>query len=526
MLTDVVDLSRFQFASVALYHFIFVPLTIGLSFLLAVMETIYLVTGKTVYRDMTKFWGKLFGINFAMGVATGLTMEFQFGTNWSYYSHYSGDVFGAPLAIEAMLAFFLESTLVGMFFFGWDRMSKGKHALCTWLTAIGSNFSGFWILTANGWMQNPVGAEFNYETMRMEMTSFMDVILNPITQVKFLHTVSAGYVTGAMFIMGISAYYLLKGQDRSFALRSFTVACCFGLVTIISTLFLGDESGYEAGQYQPVKLAAMEAEWETEEAPASFTLLGLLNQDTMETDYAIKIPYVMGLIATRSTDTPVVGLNDLVKMNEQRVRNGMVAYGLLKSLPENVDKFNELKGDLGYGLLLKKYTDNVIDATEDQIQQAAKDTIPNVSPIFWSFRIMVASGMLMFSLLLLSFWYMCRNRLEDKRWLLKACLLAMPLPWIAIECGWLVSEYGRQPWSIQEILPTAMAASDLTVNQILTSLAVAFGLYTFLLIIEVRLMVKYARIGPSALKTGQYHFEREDTDEHELMLISYQGGNK
>lgn len=522
MLTDVVDLSRFQFASVALYHFIFVPLTIGLSFLLAAMETIYLVTGKIVYKDMTKFWGKLFGINFAMGVATGLTMEFQFGTNWSYYSHYSGDVFGAPLAIEAMVAFFLESTLVGMFFFGWDRMSKGKHALCTWLTAIGSNFSGFWILSANGWMQNPVGAEFNYETMRMEMTDFLDVILNPVTQVKFLHTVSAGYVTGAMFVMGISAYYLLKGHDRAFALRSFAVACCFGLVTITSTLVLGDESGYETGQKQPVKLAAIEAEWDTAEAPASFTLFGIPNQETMETDYAIKIPYVMGLIATRSTDTQVTGLRDLMSSNELRIRNGIKAYALLDQLPNNMEQFNAVKDDLGYGLLLKKYTDSVVDATEEQIKQAAKDSIPNVFPIFWSFRIMVACGMLMFGLFILSFWFMCKNRLEDKRWLLKACLYAMPLPWIAIECGWLVSEYGRQPWSIQDILPTAMAASDLTVSQILTSLAVAFGLYTLLLVIEVRLMTKFARLGPSALKTGRYHFEKNKGDEHELQLGLYQ----
>ena len=202
---DVVELSRLQFALTALYHFIFVPLTLGMSFVLVIMETLYVVTGKEVYKDMTKFWGKLFGINFALGVTTGITMEFQFGTNWSYYSHYVGDIFGAPLAIEALLAFFLESTFVGLFFFGWDRLSKGKHLLATYCVAFGSNLSAMWILVANGWMQAPVGSEFNFETMRMEMTSFMDLWLNPIAQSKFLHTLSAGYVSGAFFVLAISS---------------------------------------------------------------------------------------------------------------------------------------------------------------------------------------------------------------------------------------------------------------------------------------------------------------------------------
>ncbi len=378
MLTDVVELSRFQFASTALYHFIFVPLTIGLSFLLAIMESLYVMTGKTVYKDMTRFWGKLFGINFAVGVATGLTMEFQFGTNWAYYSHYVGDIFGAPLAIEALIAFFLESTLVGLFFFGWDRLSKRQHLSVTWLTALGSNFSGLWILMANGWMQNPVGAEFNYQTMRMEMINFAEVIFNPVTQVKFVHTVAAGYTTGALFIMGISAYYLLKKRDLPFARRSFAVACAFGMASITATLLLGDESGYTLGEVQQVKLAAIEAEWDTEQAPASFTLFGLPNQETMHTDAAIKVPYLMGIIATRSLDEPVIGLKDLMARSEERIRNGMLAYGLLEALRngddslQNIAQFETLKEDLGYGLLLKKYTDKVTDATESQIKQPRK----------------------------------------------------------------------------------------------------------------------------------------------------------
>ncbi|MCG9789671.1 cytochrome ubiquinol oxidase subunit I [Vibrio barjaei] len=514
MLTDVVDLSRLQFASTALYHFIFVPLTIGLSFLLAIMESVYVMTGKTIYKDMTKFWGKLFGINFAVGVATGLTMEFQFGTNWSYYSHYVGDIFGAPLAIEALVAFFLESTLVGMFFFGWDRLSKRQHLTVTWLTALGSNFSGLWILMANGWMQNPVGAEFNFETMRMEMTSFTDVIFNPVTQVKFVHTVAAGYTTGALFIMGISAYYLLKNRDVAFAKRSFAIACSFGMAAIFSTLMLGDESGYELGDVQKVKLAAIEAEWHTEEAPASFTVFGLPNQETMETDYALKIPYLMGIIATRSLDKPVLGIRDLMAINEQRIRNGMIAYGLLQRLrsgdktAENIAKFNDVKSDLGYGLLLKKYAPNVSDASEQQIKTATQDTIPQVAPLFWSFRIMVVCGVLMFALIGFSFIQVCRQKIGSQRWLLKSVLWAIPLPWIACEAGWFVAEYGRQPWAIGEVLPVSMATSDLAASDIWISLGAVYILYTLFLIAEMYLMVKFSRRGPSVLKTGRYYHEQ------------------
>src|SRR5437868_2597445 len=238
---DVVNLSRLQFALTALYHFLFVPLTLGLSILLAIMESVYVMTGRTVWRQMTKFWGVLFGINFAMGVATGITMEFQFGTNWAYYSHYVGDIFGAPLAIEGLMAFFLESTFVGLFFFGWERLSKLQHLVVTWLVAIGSNFSALWILIANAWMQNPVGARFNFETMRMEITSFTQVMFNPVAQAKFVHTVSAGYVTGAMFVLAISSFYLLHKRNRAFARRSFAVAASFGLASALSVVVLGDE---------------------------------------------------------------------------------------------------------------------------------------------------------------------------------------------------------------------------------------------------------------------------------------------
>ncbi|SMY32804.1 Cytochrome bd-I ubiquinol oxidase subunit 1 [Photobacterium malacitanum] len=517
MLTDVVELSRLQFALTAMYHFLFVPLTLGMAFLLAIMESVYVMTGKQIYKDMTKFWGKLFAINFALGVATGLSMEFQFGTNWAYYSHYVGDIFGAPLAIEALMAFFLESTLVGMFFFGWDRLSKRQHLVVTWLVALGSNFSALWILIANGWMQNPVGADFNFETMRMEMVSFADVVFNPVAQVKFVHTVASGYVCGAMFILGVSSYYLLKGRDIAFARRSFAIAAAFGLASIVSVMILGDESGYELGDVQKTKLAAIEAEWHTEPAPAAFTAFGFPNQETMETDYAIKIPYLMGIIATRSLDTQVTGIRDLKKQHEVRIRNGMVAYGLLEKLragdktPANIAAFDEVKGDLGYGLLLKPYTDKVVDATPEQIQQAVDDSIPRVWPLFFSFRIMVGAGFLMFAIIGAAFVQSCRHKITGNKWVLKAALFGIPLPWIAIEAGWFVAEYGRQPWAVGEILPVHMAASSLEPSQLWFSLAAIIGLYTLFLIAEVYLMLKFARLGPSSLKTGRYHFEQKDT---------------
>src|SRR5450755_4438803 len=272
---DLVELSRLQFAVTALYHFIFVPLTIGLSVLLGIMETVYVMTGREAWRDMVKFWGALFGINFAMGVATGITMEFQFGTNWSYYSHYVGDIFGAPLAIEGLMAFFLESTFVGLFFFGWDRLSKLGHLIVTGLVALGSSLSAVWILIANGWMQNPVGAHFNYHTMRMELLSFGAVVFNPVAQAKFVHTVAAGYVLGSVFVLGISAWYLLRGRNVDIAKRSMAVAASFGLACSLSVVVLGDESGYVASENQKMKVAAIEAAWHTDVPPAGFTVFGL-----------------------------------------------------------------------------------------------------------------------------------------------------------------------------------------------------------------------------------------------------------
>ncbi|MGA8260850.1 MAG: cytochrome ubiquinol oxidase subunit I [Arenicellales bacterium] len=509
----VVDLSRLQFAATAMYHFLFVPLTLGLSFILAIMESVYVMTGREVYKDMTRFWGKLFGINFAMGVATGITMEFQFGTNWAYYAHYVGDIFGAPLAIEGLMAFFLESTFVGLFFFGWDRLTKVQHLVVTWLVAIGSNLSALWILVANGWMQNPVGTVFNYHTMRMELSSFAAVLLNPVAQVKFVHTVSAGYVTGSMFVLAISAWYLLKDRDSAFARRSFAVAAGFGLASALSVIVLGDESGYTVGEVQKVKLAAIEAEWQTAPPPAPFTLFGIPDEKEMTTRDAIAIPWMLGLIATRSTDQKITGIKELIAQAETRIRSGMIAYADLQKLRAGDDsgavkqEFATHQADLGYALLLKRYTPKVTDATEAQIKQAARDVIPGVAPLFWSFRVMVALGFWMLFVFAAAFYYCAKRQMETKRWLLRAALWSLPAPWLAAELGWFVAEYGRQPWSIGEILPTSLSVSSLSATDVGLSLAGFIVFYTALLVADIYLMLKYVRLGPSSLGTGRYHLE-------------------
>lgn len=503
--SDVVDLSRLQFALTALYHFLFVPLTLGLSLLLAIMETIYVMTGRDIWRQMVKYWGVLFGINFVLGVATGLTMEFQFGTNWAYYSHYVGDVFGAPLAIEGLMAFFLEATFVGLFFFGWDKLTKVQHMCCTWLLALGTNLSALWILIANGWMQNPVGAQFNYQTMRMEVNDFFEVMFNPVAQAKFVHTISAGYVTGAIFVLAISAYFILRGRNLPFAKRSMIVAVSFGLASALSVVVLGDESGYLANSNQKMKIAAMEAMWNTEKAPASLTLFGIPNNQTMTTDYEIAVPYVLGLIATRSLNEPLEGINQLVEQGKVRIKEGMLAFDALARLqkdPKNEQAkldFTAHGDSLGYGLLLKKYTENVVDANEDQINQAANDLKPNVKLLFFSFRIMVACGLFFILLFAVGFYLSVRRKLHTSRWYLHAAFWALPLPWVAAELGWVVAECGRQPWAVQGILPTSMGTSSVNAGQVMTSLTCFILFYTILAIVEVSLMVKYIRLGPDNL---------------------------
>ncbi len=507
-----VEISRLQFAVTAIYHFLFVPLTLGLAIILGIMESVYVMTGKQIWKDITRFWGKLFAINFAMGVATGITMEFQFGTNWAYYSHYVGDIFGVPLAIEGLMAFFLESTFVGMFLFGWDKMSKAKHLMVTWLMAIGTNLSALWILIANGWMQHPVGAKFNAETMRMELDSFKEIFFNDVAQSKFVHTISAGYVTGAIFVLSISCYYLLKKSNLEIARRSVIVASAFGLLSALSVVVLGDESGYAAGENQKMKLAAIEGMWETEEAPAGLTLFAIPNQQTQQNEYEVKIPYALGLIATRSTNKEIPGIKELIKNSEARIKNGISQYLVLKNLRNKTSKnpeadkayLSENFQDIGYALLLKKYRDDIENASDDEIKKAAFDTAPHVTPLFWAFRVMVGLGMFFIILFATAFYQMNVKRNFKKTWLLKICFYSLPLPWIAAEFGWIVAEYGRQPWVIEGILPTFMGVSSVSHSSVLASLIGFIVLYSSLLIVDVYLMKKYIKMGPSKILGGSH----------------------
>jgi cytochrome d ubiquinol oxidase subunit I len=349
--------------------------------------------------------------------------------------------------------------------------------------------------------------------MRMEMQSFADVLFNPVAQVKFVHTAAAGYTTGAMFVLGVSAWYLLKGRDIQFARRSFAVAAGFGLASVLSVITLGDESGYELGEVQQMKLAAIESEWHTHEPPASFKLFGIPDMEDQETDYALEIPWAMGIIATRSLTEEVTGITDLVDQNRERIVDGMEAYSLLpqvrsgEATEAEMAAFNEVKDDLGYGLLLKKYTEDVTDATPAQIDKAAQDTVPNVPVVFWTFRFMVASGFIMLAIFGAAVYYCAKRQAGQKRWLLKTALWAIPLPWIAAELGWITAEMGRQPWAIGGILPTNLGTSSLSAGEVALGLSGFVILYTALAVVEVWLMLKYIRKGPSSLQTGRYHFE-------------------
>jgi cytochrome d ubiquinol oxidase subunit I len=501
--SGVTDLSRLQFALTALYHFLFVPLTLGLSFMLVIMESVYVMTGREIWRTVTRFWGTIFGINFVLGVATGLTMEFEFGTNWSYFSTYAGDIFGAPLAIEGLMAFFMEATFVGLMFFGWNRLSKLGHLFATFMVALGTNLSALWILIANGWMQNPVGATFNPDTMRMEITDFGAVLFNPVAQAKFVHTVSAGYVVASVVVLGVSALYLLWGEWQNVARRSMTVAAAFGLASALSVVVLGDESGYALTTNQKMKLAAIEAAWHTAPAPAGITLFGLPDLADRTTHYKVEVPWVLGLIATRSLTGEVTGMSELVLQAEDRFHSGLQAYvavQVLKKDPSNLAARAVVAAharDLGYALMLKRYVDDPLRATPAQITQAAWDSVPDVPVMFWAFRAMAGLGFGFIALFATAF-ILCSLRKFDQRWFLRLAVIALPFPWIASELGWLVAELGRQPWAIEGVLPTFLASSTLTRAQLWTSLIGFTLIYGTLAVIEISLIVRTIKRGPFA----------------------------
>jgi len=499
----VVDLSRIQFAATALYHFLFVPLTLGLSFLLAAMETVYVTTGKPIYRQMTQFWGKLFMINFALGVATGLTMEFQFGTNWSFYSSFVGDIFGAPLAIEGLMAFFMESTFVGLMVFGWERLSKGQHLAVTWLVALGSNLSALWILVANGFMQDPVGAAFDPHTMRMQLTSLPQLIFSPDVQSKFVHTSIAGYVTAAIFVAGVSAFYMLRQRHMALAQRSFRMAVLYGVLATMGVITLGDALGFVAGSVQPSKLAAMEGLWQTESAPMPFNLIAFPEQAKQENQGEVQIPDLLSLLVTHSLAGTVPAIDALERQAEQRIENGIPAVQALQALSKDpqdaaaLAQFAAHESDLGYGFLVERYAPDLSKATPAQVRQAARDSIPPVAAVFWSFRLMVGFGLLMLAFFVLSAWYSLRNKIQKITWLLKLAVWMIPVPFLADEAGWLVAELGRQPWTVFGVLPTWMSASTHSVAYMAFSLIGFVALYSVFIIVEMYLLVRAIRLGPT-----------------------------
>jgi cytochrome d ubiquinol oxidase subunit I len=400
------------------------------------------------------------------------------------------------------MAYFLESTMFGLFFFGWKRLPKWGHLTVTALLALGTNLSAVLILIANAWMQDPVGSAFNPVTMRMELVDFAALVFNPIAQSKFVHTVSAGYVTGALFVLGICAWYLLRGKHVEFARRSFRIAAAFGVAGALSVIILGDEAGIEVADRQPSKLAAIEAIWETEPAPASFNLIAWPNEEKQANDFAVSLPWVGGLITTRSISKELPGVRDIRAENLKRVTSGVQAVIALEDMGRNPndqlvrERFKQHEADMGYGLLVKRYSEDVRQATPEMIAQAAMDSVPKVWPLFWTFRIMVGLGFLMFALFVAALWLSVSDRHRQYPLLLKLFLYSLPAPWIASMCGWFVAEYGRQPWTVFGMLPTHLSASSLSSASLWGSIAGFVGFYTLLLIVEMFLMFKYARLGP------------------------------
>lgn len=516
----VVDLSRLQFALTALYHFQFVPLTLGLTFLLAAMETVYVITGKPIYREMTQFWGKLFGINFAIGVATGLTMEFEFGTNWSMYSHFVGDVFGTPLAIEGLMAFFMESTFVGLMFFGWDRLSKPAHLAVTYLVALGSNLSALWILIANGFMQDPLGAKFDPNTMRMQFKSFGALVFSPDAQAKFVHTTVAGFVCGAMFVMGISAFYLLRRQHRDFAARSFRMAALFGVIASLAVITLGDASGRLDYLVQPTKLAAMEGLWHTTKPLAApWTLFAIPNDKDQKNLLPIGIPYVLTPLVAHDFTSPIPGIFALERDAKPKIVSGIKAVIALKAYgathdPTAIGEFRKHENDMGYGFLAQRFAPDqdlakITPANLPTIlNETARATIPNVFVEFWAFRIMVAMGFTFLVVFAFGAYYSLRNELEKHPWVLRASMWVIPLPVLTTLFGWITAENGRQPWTVFGWLPTFQSASSHSVGYMVFSLVGFALLYSVFIGAELYLMFKYARLGPGFHGT---HPESVDT---------------
>jgi cytochrome d ubiquinol oxidase subunit I len=490
---SLVDWSRAQFALTAIYHWLFVPLTLGLSFIIAFMETLYVKTGIEEWKRITKFWMTLFGINFAIGVATGIILEFEFGTNWSNYSWFVGDIFGAPLAVEGIMAFFIESTFIAVMFFGWNKVSKKFHLVSTWLTAIGANLSALWILVANSWMQYPVGMHFNPDTVRNEMTSFWEVLFSPVAINKFLHTVLSGYIVAAVFVIAISSWYLLKKREVRFAKLSMVVAAVFGMVMSVLIILTGDQSARLMANHQPMKFAAMENLYEGKrKAP-----LVVFGKEDFVTK--IEIPNFLSSMAFLDKNAYVPGIKELTQGNQEfkimsvdeKIAKGKVAIQALRdytnakkasdapALSSSLSILNENYKYFGYGNLTN-----------------SSQTVPPVKLTFYSFRFMVALGFWFVILFIIAVTLIMKNRIENNKWFLRAALISLPLAYLASQFGWIVTEVGRQPWVIQDLMPSFTAVSNINVGSVKITFVLFAVTFTILLIAEIKIMVKQIKIGP------------------------------
>lgn len=497
---SLVEWSRWQFAMTAIYHYMFVPLTLGLSFLLAVMETLWVRTGKEEWLKATKFWMKLFAINFAIGIATGLILEFQFGSNWSNYSWFVGDIFGAPLAIEGLFAFFLEATFFAVMFFGWNKVSKGFHLTATWMVFIGSNLSALWILVANAWMQNPVGMEFNPMTARNEMTDFWAILFSPTAMSKFFHTVTSAYTLSACFVIGVSTWFILKRRNYEFARKSILLASVFGIFGILATIYTGDSSAQDVTRTQPMKLAAMEGLNDGYEG-VSLTVFGIMtDSDTLpstrmkETRYSFAIPKLLSFLGYHNFNAYIPGINDILNgytsfegktypSIEQRMANGRTAIEALKSYKQAMKEKNDSLSARHLQVLRENYADFGYGYLESPY-----DAIPPIPLVFYSFRIMVGLGMLFVALFIFSWWYAKKRKFDKLRFFPYIAIACVPLAYLASQCGWIVAEVGRQPWVVQNLMPTNVAVTRIASGWVVTTFWMFAILFTLLLIAELKIM--------------------------------------
>lgn len=508
--TSLIDWSRAQFALTAMYHWLFVPLTLGLGIIMSIMETIYVRTGKEFWKKVTKFWMKLFGINFAIGVATGIILEFEFGTNWSNYSWFVGDIFGAPLAIEGILAFFLEATFIAVMFFGWDKVSKSFHLTSTWLTAIGAALSALWILIANAWMQYPVGMEFNPDTVRNEMVDFWAVVLSPVAINKFLHTVLSAWVLGGVFVIGVSCWFLIKKRETEFALASIKIGAIFGLISSLILIYTGDGSAYQVAQKQPMKLAAMEGLYQGGNG-VGLVAVGILNHNKVDyTDkentflFDIKIPKMLSLLAERKLDGYVPGINDLINGGyqthngialsaEEKMQKGKLAIEAFTKYKQAKKDKDETGAKEHYATLNENFQYFGYGYIKDPAE-----LVPHVGLTFYSFRIMVILGGYFILFFIVTLIYERKKKLTSSRWLQWVGLWSIPLAYIASQAGWVVAEVGRQPWVIQNIMPTSAAVSKLQTSSVQITFFLFLILFTVLLIAEIGIMLKEIKKGPDA----------------------------